>query len=57
MVVQILLYGCENVTLWKQEGRRIEQEKLKRLRSVAGYKWLVYDKGTNEEMGVELQCT
>jgi hypothetical protein len=57
MVVQILLYGCENLTLWTQEGRRNEPAKLKILRSDAGYNWLEYDEGTNEEMGVELQHT
>jgi len=36
-VVQILLYGHENLTLQKQEGRRIEPAKVKLLRSVAGY--------------------
>lgn len=37
MVAQILLYGHENWTLQKQEGRRIEPAKLKLFRSVTGY--------------------
>jgi hypothetical protein len=37
MVVQILLYGCDNLTLQTQEGRRIELAELKLMRSVAGY--------------------
>jgi hypothetical protein len=37
MVIQMLRHGCENLTLLKQKGRRIEPARMKLLRTTAGY--------------------
>lgn len=55
MTVQMLLYGCENLTLLKLKEKRIEPTKMTLLRSVVWYTWLLYDHGTNEEIRGELR--